>query len=123
MVRMARSSLFVFLIALALGLGGGLYLGWVAWPPQAAGSAPAALHQAAKDEVILMTATAYAGDQNLAAARARLTELGFRDPGPAIVAAAQRARQAGAPEADLRRLAQLAAAFDTFSPILEPYLP
>jgi hypothetical protein len=70
-----------------------------------------------------MIAVAYSGDQNLETARARFRRLGLDDPGPAIVQTAQRALATGLPESDLRALAQLAAAFNTFSPLLDPYRP
>ncbi len=116
-------SFLIFLITLALGVALGLYLGWVALPVQYVDTAPDTLRQADRDEVILMIAVAYAGDANIEIARARFRRLGLADPGPAIVQTAQRALVAGAPESDLRALARLAAAFNTFSPLLDPYRP
>ena len=115
-------NVIIFVFMLAVGVGLGLYLGWVA-APRAAEATPASLRQSAKDEQVLMIAAAYARDQNLDAARTRLNALGFPDPGPAVVDVAQRAIAAQASQRDLQFLAQLAAAFSTFSPVLQPYLP
>jgi hypothetical protein len=116
-------NIIIFVFMLAVGLGLGLYIGWVAAPRPFSGAVPASLNQSAKDEQVVMIATAYARDQNLALARQRMITLGFADPGPAIVETAQRRRAAQAVEAEMRCLAQLAAAFNTFSPILQPYQP
>jgi hypothetical protein len=68
----ARRALVFTGLALALGLGGGLYYGWVLAPVQYVDADPASLHEAFKDDYVLMIATAYAGDGDLDAARAQL---------------------------------------------------
>jgi len=123
-------NVIIFVFMLTVGAGLGLYIGWVA-APRAAAATLASLRPSAKDEQVLMIAAAYARDQNLSLARSRLGALGFSDPGPAIVDTAQRtlAAQSAPPDPatgsgrDLRFLAQLAAACNTFSPVLQPYLP
>ncbi len=97
-------------LALLVGLGGGLYYGWVIAPVQYVDADPASLHQAFKDDYILMLATAYAGEGDLAAARAGLTSLGLEPSAPAVTAAAERLTAAGLPAEDAARLASLAAA-------------
>ena len=97
-------------LALLLGLGGGLYYGWVIAPVRYVDADPASLHQAFKDDYILMLATAYAGDGDLEAARAGLTSLGLEAGAPVVTAAAERLTAAGLPAEDAARLASLAAA-------------
>jgi len=120
---MSRASVLTFVVFLALGLAGGLYFGWVVSPVEYVDTAPFSLHQSYKDDYILMIAAVYSGDGDLDAARARLTALGFDDPGPAGAAAAQRLIAAGGPEADLRRIVRLAADFGVTTPEMQPYLP
>jgi len=120
---MSRASVITLLLSAALGLGLGLTLGWVVAPVRYVDTHPSTLGQTHKDDYVLMVATIYAGDGDAAAARARLAALGFADPGAGVAAAAHRFIAARQPEADLRRLARLAAAFDAATPELLPYLP
>ncbi len=119
---MSRASLVTLVICLALGLGAGLYIGWVVSPVQYVDTAPASLSQTYKDDYVLMIAAIYSENGDLAAARTRLAALGFDDPGPAVAAAARRFIAAQKPDADLRRLARLAAAFNATTPEMQPYL-
>jgi hypothetical protein len=119
---MSRASLVTLVGCLALGLGAGLYIGWVVAPVQYVDTDPASLSQTYKDDYVLMIATLYSENGDLAAARARLAALGFADPGPAVAAAAHRLIAAQKPDADLRRLARLAAGFNATTPEMQPYL-
>jgi hypothetical protein len=110
MPRMSRTTLLLILAGLAAGVGLGLYIGWVAAPVQYVDTGPNTLQRTVKDDYVLMIATAYAGDGDLAGARAQLNSLGFADPVAAISAASQRLAAAGLPEADQQRLAALAQA-------------
>ncbi len=120
---MSRASLLSLIFSIALGLGLGVYLGWVVVPVKYTDTDPTSLSQTDKDDYILMVATVYAGNGDLAAAGAQLKTLGFDDPGPAVAAAARRFIAAQRPEADLRRLARLAAAFNATTPEMQPHLP
>ncbi len=120
---MSRASLVTLIISVALGLSAGLYIGWVVSPVQYVDTDPASLSQAYKDDYVLMIATIYAENGDLTAARARLAALGFADPGAGVAAAARRFIAAPRPEADLRRLARLAAAFNATTPEMLRYLP
>lgn len=120
---MSRSALLTLLLALMLGLGAGLYLGWVALPTQYTDTSPASLRPALKEEAVLMIATLYTQEQDVERARARLARLGLTSPAAEVAASARRALAAGAPEADLRRLGALAAAFGPLPADLEPYAP
>jgi hypothetical protein len=110
MLRMSRMAILLMLAGLAVGVGAGLYFGWVAAPVQYVDTAPASLQRAFKDDYVLMIATAYAGDSDLPSARAQLAELGYNDPAAAVSGAAQRLSAAGLPDADQHRLAALAQA-------------
>src|SRR5438105_12755911 len=104
MPGMSRTALILLLAGLAVGVGAGLYIGWVAAPVQYVDTAPASLQRGFKDDDILMIATAYAGDGDLQAARAQLSQLGFSDPAAAVSATAQRLAASGLPDADQQRL-------------------
>jgi hypothetical protein len=105
----SRSHVIIILAALAAGVGLGLYVGWVAAPVQYTNTEPGSLAPAFKDDYILMVATAYAGDSDLAAAQAQLASMGQLSP-QAVRAAAQRLAAAGLPETDQQRLEALAVA-------------
>jgi hypothetical protein len=120
---MSRASLLSLILSLTLGLGVGLYVGWVVAPVEYVDTDPASLSQTYKDDYNLMIAASYSATGDLAAARTRLATLGFDDPGPAVAAAAQRFIIAQKPEADLRRVVGLAAAFNTTTPEMLRYLP
>jgi hypothetical protein len=107
---MSRTALLLLLAGLAVGVGLGLYIGWVAAPVQYINTEPASLQRAFKDDYVLMIASAYAGDGDLQSARAQLAGLGFSDPAAAVSDAAQRLAAAGLPEADQQRLTALAQA-------------
>ncbi len=119
---MSRGVL-AFVLALVAGAGLGLYVGWVVSPVQYVDTDPPSLRQDYKDDYVLMIATVYARDDDLVRARARLAGLGYSDPGPAVAAAAERLLTAQAPRPALQRLAHLAAALNSITPPLQPYLP
>jgi hypothetical protein len=103
-----RRLMLPIALALLAGLGAGLYIGWVAAPVEYVDASPGSLHQSFKDDYVLMIATAYGGDGDLAAARSALMDLGFTDPAAAVTAAADRLTASGLPAADQDRLAVLA---------------
>ncbi len=112
----ASRALALIVLGLLLGLGGGLYYGWVIAPVQYVDADPVALHEAFKDDYVLMIATAFAGDGDLEAARAQLGTLGLEASAPVITAAAERLTAAGLPPEDKARLAQLAVALAAAGP-------
>ena len=68
---------FVFLLlGLAVGIGLGLYLGWVTWPTQYTEDNPSILQQSYQQDFLLMTAVSYSDDGNLGAATQRVDSLG-----------------------------------------------
>ncbi len=120
---MSRLSAIVLLVCLIAGAGLGLYFGYVVSPVQYTDTALSSLRQADKDDYILMAASIYTADNDLAAARERLTNLGFDNAGAAVAETTERYIKAGLPQADLRRLVFLAVALKTVTPAMQPYLP
>lgn len=118
---MSRSSWIWLLGALAVGLGLGLYVGWVASPVEYTDTAPVSLAQTYKDDYVLLIATRYTGDQDLATAQAGLQTLGLTEAGVAEVTVRFIAAQS--PESDIRRLVALAAGLGVVTPEMRPYLP
>jgi hypothetical protein len=119
---MSRNFLRVLGLGAILGLGLGLYYGWVLRPPQRVSGGPEALRQDYRDDYVLMIAEAFSVDGNLEQARGRLAALGLTDAGPPVAALAQRLIAAGGDIADIRRLAALAAALGHTTPAIAPYL-
>ncbi len=113
---MSRSSLVRWLVFLAFGVGLGLYVGWVLAPVEYVDTAPNTLQQVYKDDYLLMLATAYAGDGDLAAARAGLSGLGLTEMQTALSATAGRLEAAGHPAQDLARLQSLSEALSAPGP-------
>lgn len=118
---MSRSSWITLFIALIIGLGLGLYVGWVVSPVQYTDTAPISLAQTYKDDYVLLIATRYVGDGNLDTARAGLQSLGLTEAG--LVEVTLRFIAAQKPENDIRRLVALAAGVGVLTPEMQPYLP
>ena len=105
---MNRSNVLAWLFWVALGVGLGLYGGWVLAPVEYTDTTADTLQQVYKDDYVLMLATAFAADGDLATAEAGLASLGLTDPAEALQATTNRLEAAGYPEQDLQRLATLA---------------
>ncbi len=71
----------VIFIGLCVGLGIGLWIGWIAWPVQITNVDISDLKGSAQEDYIVLTAKTFAYDQNLDRARERLGEL--NDPNAA----------------------------------------
>ena len=107
---MARPNLFAWLLWLTVGVGLGLYGGWVVAPVEYVDTAPDSLQQVYKDDYVLMLATAFAADGDLAAARSGLAGLGLSDHEAAVTATTSRLAIAGYSSEDIDRLEALAEA-------------
>jgi hypothetical protein len=119
---MSRRLLRALGLGVLLGLGLGLYYGWIVRPPtHIIGDFPA-LRQDYKDDYVLMIAEAYSADSDLTQAQTRLAAAGLTDPGPQVAALAERFITAGRDTADIRRLAALASALGHTTPAIAPYL-
>src|SRR5512136_2832322 len=63
------------LIALAAGIGVGLFFGWYVWPVTYTEAAPSRMRQDWQDETIWMAAQSFAYERDLEAAQTRLRRL------------------------------------------------
>lgn len=72
-------AIFSLLIGLAVGVGVGLYLGWVQFPAEYRNSPASALAQRFKDEYTVMVAGGYLNDQDAIGAIERLRVLGVEN--------------------------------------------
>jgi len=109
-------------LALIIGAGAGLLLGWFVWPAVVIDRPPAQLRADWKDEAVWMAAQAFAYDRDLSAAIERLQPLGSDDLGGLVLAQAQRALTANWSRPQITHLARLAAALGARSPQTDPYL-
>ena len=116
-----RRNIFI-LIALVVGIGLGLAVGWYVWPVTYTESAPPRMRQDWKDEAIWMAAEAYAYDRDLEAAQARLRPLGAGDIGKLVLERAEKAVAQNLALKQITSLARLAAAFGARSASTDPYL-
>jgi hypothetical protein len=117
---MRRSLLII--IAVLVGIGLGLFVGWYVWPVTYTEATPQRLRQDWKDEAIWMAAQAYVFDHDLETAQTRLRPLGFDDLGRSVLDRAERALDRNWPPIQITYLARLAAALGARSTRLDPYL-
>jgi hypothetical protein len=110
------------LIALAVGIGLGLVVGWYVWPVTYTESAPTRMRQDWKDEAIWMAAQAFAYDRDLEAAQTRLRPLGSGDLGALVLERSEKAIAQNLPRPQIVHLARLAAALGARSERTDPYL-
>lgn len=108
---------------LMLGVGAGLYFGWVVWPPEFTNTDPAILREDYKRDYAVMIAQAYAVDGDLDAARRRLYSLGEPEPDRWLLTLTVDTILSGRDEAqEIRPLVGLARALGLSSPAMAPYL-
>jgi hypothetical protein len=112
------ASLFVGLI---LGVGIGLYLGWVQFPVQYINSPAADLAQRYKDEYTVMIAGAYLIDNDLTTAIERLRILGLENIPQHVQETAERFISNSQNVDDIRDLVALSEGLGRLTPIMEPY--
>lgn len=107
-------------VGLLLGVAVGLYVGWFAWPVAYSDANPAVLQTRYQQDYLLMIATAYEADGDLALAEQRLASMGENGRFLLLDTLLDMiVRQA--PEADLVRLARLAQALGLSSPAVDRY--
>ena len=115
-------SIFGFLaIGLVVGIGLGLFLGWVAWPTQFTAANPAVLAEPYKQDYMLMIAADYALTDDLDAARQHVSTLGDGGEDFLFSLTLDQILQGGDP-AEIRQLAQLANDLGLYSPAMAPFL-
>jgi len=114
-MRQARFPWEAFL-ALLIGLALGLLYAWVLSPVQVVDSNPSALRADFKDQYRSVIAAAYAANNDLPRARARLALLGDPDAYTALSAQAQRMLANGESFQTVQQVAQLASALQGSQP-------
>ncbi len=108
-----RQPPLYLLTGLVIGLLLGLLVSLVIAPVQVVDTSPFLLGETEKDTYRLMIARTYQADQNLERARARLSLLRDNLPPQTLAEQALRLQSAGGSEADIRALAELAAALSS----------
>lgn len=112
----------IIIIGLALGIGLGLYLGWVAWPTEFTDANPAILQETYRRDYVRLIAAAYTADENLTAAQQRVASLG-EDGRDLVLAVTLDTILQGGDDGEIRQLVRLAADLGLSSPAMAPYLP
>ena len=117
--------LLILLLGLVLGVGLGLFLGWVAWPTQYEDADPTLLAEAYRHDYVVMVAAAYRADGDIQTASQRLRAAWLDSPDPLrdYLAFTVEAILDNGLEQDLRHLVRLATDLGLSSPAMEPYLP
>lgn len=101
-------------VCVLIGLGLGLFIGGVLWPPQVANVDVTDLKSSAQDEFIVLIAEAYGYDQNLPSAQKRLAELKDKNVSARVARLAKQAAAQNHPAA--ANLAALALALGESDP-------
>lgn len=108
-------------IGVAVGLGVGLFLGWVQFPAQPVNSPASALADRYKDDYVVMVARAYVRDGDLTGALDRLRTLGEANIPAFVQEIAERTISASGDVSDIQMLVALSAGLGRLTPIMEPY--
>jgi hypothetical protein len=109
-----------FLVALALGIGLGLYYALVISPVQYVDTTPGTLRVDYRSDYSLMIAEVYKKDQNIDLAARRLAVLGSQPPVEIVGQAIAFGQQYGYSADDLALLQNLAAALQVWQPGITP---
>ncbi len=109
------------IVALLIGAGIGLYLGWSAFPAQTDAAGAAALAARYQDEYAAMIAGGYQADGDLIAVAERLRLIGVTDAPVFVQAATERAIANSINLEAIRDLVALAEAFGRVTPAMEAY--
>ncbi len=117
---MGRFFLSLF-IGLVLGVGIGLYVGWVQQPVQFLNSPANSLAQRYKDEYVVMVAAGYLNDGDLGGALERLRLLGVANLPAYVQEVTERYITNSQNVGDIRYLVALSEAVGRLTPIMQPY--
>ena len=109
-----------FFLAASLGLGLGLYYGWVVSPVEFYDTSPDSLRMDYRVDYMLMTAEAFARDDDILEARRSLAMLGSENPAEAVQEGIEFAVSVGYALEDLALLRDLGEALLLIVPDLEP---
>jgi hypothetical protein len=121
----SRTGLIVItlvIVGLLVGVGLGLLFGWVIMPVKYVDTGIADLHVDHQEEYIVLVASAYALDQDLEKAKARLDQMEAANVHQWIAGLADRYIAEGRNEADIRALAELAKGLGVDTAHLVAYL-
>lgn len=117
MIRIVLS----LVVGLALGIGAGLYIGWVQAPVEYIDSPLSALDQEHLDTYTVMIAYGYAGDEDLPGAVDRLRKLNIQSVPPYVQSVTERYISQGRAVEDIRVLVALAEGVGSLTPLMEAY--
>lgn len=109
------------ILALIVGLGLGLYIGWVQFPAQYVNSPASALAQRYKDDYTVMIAAGYLVDRDLTGALERMRLLGVENVPAYVQEVTERYISNSRAIDDIRRLVALSEGLGRLTPIMEPY--
>lgn len=108
-------------IALVVGLGIGLYLGWVQFPAKYTDSTADRLAQRFKDEYTVMIANGYLADGDLNGALERMRTLNVENVPAYIQDTTERYITNSSSVNDIRALVAFSSGLGRLTPIMEPY--
>ncbi|MBL8145159.1 MAG: hypothetical protein JNL34_02130 [Anaerolineae bacterium] len=113
--------LLSLIIGAVVGLGIGLFLGWVQFPAQPVNSPASALADRYKDDYTVMVARAYVHDGDLTGAFDRLRTLEAANIPAFVQEITERTISASGDVSDIQMLVALSAGLGRLTPIMEPY--
>ena len=111
---------FYSIIALAIGIGIGLFYGWEINPVQFVDTTPASMRADYRADYVLMIAEAYHADQNTDLAIRRLAVLGSDSPANIAAQALQTGQSIGYSTHDISLLQELTRALQAYQPAPTP---
>jgi hypothetical protein len=106
-----------FLIAMMIGIAGGLYYGWVFDPVEYVDTSPDTLLIDYKTDYVLMVAEAYQLESDLDLAARRLAVLGSKPPVELVQDALLFAARAGYVDADIQKMEMLETQLRSWNPL------
>jgi len=118
---MKRTMPIILIVAVALGLAGGLVFAWGLDPSEIKDTTPKALRP--RDKLVYLAAIGdlYAHDGDLSQAKARLVELDVKPDGPALAAMIEQYLESGGQPEEVRNLSHLAKALGASGGVLQVF--
>ena len=113
---MSRKHWLFFSLFIIIGVGLGLYYGWVLSPVQYTDTTPGALRSDYQADYTLMVSEVFQSDQNIDLAGQRMTALGSRPPAEIAAQALTFAQHNGYSPADVALLQNLLTALQVSQP-------